>query len=267
MTAHPVPVVTLDEVLPLQRGSGEGPHIAVLMSLNFPDLIESVAELVRRYGRSALQYLEDNNARWTFVDTSGSLPAGLDIEDFDGLLVLGGGDVDSEIYGVAGPVPHEYGVDVEADHFSLDLIRAAIDTGAPTLGICRGSQLMNVAFGGTLIPDIAETGTHHGEHDGDLMIDEQVRIEPDTRLAAILATTTVVGKTGHHQAVESVAPIFRVAATAHDGVVEAIEHSSSWAIGVQWHPEDREAKQDSASPLFAAFVAECARRRRADRAS
>jgi putative glutamine amidotransferase len=120
---------------------------------------------------------------------------------------------------------------------------------------------MNVAFGGTLIPDIAETGTHHGEHDGELMIDEQVRLEPDSRLASILQTTTVVGKTGHHQAVESVAPVFRIAATAHDGVVEAIEHNDRWAIGVQWHPEDRNASQDSASSLFASFVAECARPR------
>ena len=261
MTSVQVPVVTLEEILPLRRGSGQGPHIAVVMSLNFPDLIESVAELVRRYGRSALQYLEDNNARWTFFDTSGALPAEVRIEEFDGLLVLGGGDVDSEIYGVAGPVPHEYGVDLEADHFSMDLIRAAIESGAPTLGICRGSQLMNVTFGGTLIPDISETGTHHGEHDGELMIDEQVVVQADSRLAAILQTTTVVGKTGHHQAVESVAPVFRVAATAHDGVVEAIEHSDQWAIGVQWHPEDTEAVQDSASPLFAAFVAECDSRR------
>ena len=261
MTVDQGPVVVLDEILPLRRGSGDGPHIAVVMSLNFPDLIDSVAELVRRYGRSALQYLEDNNARWTFFDTSGVLPDGVSIDDFDGLLVLGGGDVDSEIYGVSGPVPHEYGVDLEADEFSIDLIRAAIGGGTPTLGICRGSQLMNVAFGGTLIPDIAENGTHHGDHDGELMIDEEVVVQSGSRLEEILQTTTVVGKTGHHQAVADVATVFRVAATAHDGVVEAIEHSSEWAIGVQWHPEDVEASQDSASPLFAAFVEQCARRR------
>jgi len=260
MTSQQVPVVTMDEVLPLRRGSGTGPHIAVVVSLNFPDLIDSVAELVRRYGRSALQYLEDNDAQWTLFDTSGALPDSVDLESFDGLLVLGGGDVDSEIYGVVGPVPHEYGVDAAADHFSLELIRNAIDGGVPTLGICRGSQLMNVAYGGTLIPDIAETGTHHGEHDGDLMIDETVAINPDSRLAQILRTSTVVGKTGHHQAVATVASDFRVSATAHDGVVEGIEHTSSWAIGVQWHPEDTTARQDSATPLFTAFVDECARR-------
>jgi putative glutamine amidotransferase len=260
MTSHQTPVVTIDEVLPLRRGSGSGPHIAVVVSLNFPDLIDSVADLVRQYGRSALQYLEDNDARWTLFDTSGALPDSVDMTQFDGLLVLGGGDVDSEIYGVAGPVPHEYGVDPAADHFSLDLIRNAIDGGVPTLGICRGSQLMNVAYGGTLIPDIAETGTHHGEHDGELMIDETVSIDPQSRLAKILETSTVVGKTGHHQAVATVAPVFRVSATAHDGVVEGIEHTSAWAIGVQWHPEDTTARQDSATPLFAAFVAQCAHR-------
>jgi len=261
MTSQNVPVVTLDEVLPLRRGSGMGPRIAVVVSLNFPDLIDSVADLVRQYGRSALQYLEDNDAQWTLFDTSGVLPDAVDMTQFDGLLVLGGGDVDSEIYGVTGPVPHEYGVDIKADHFSIDLIKNAIDHGTPTLGICRGSQLMNVAYGGTLIPDIAETGTHHGEHDGELMIDETVAIDPESRLATILQTSTVVGKTGHHQAVATVAPEFRVAATAHDGVVEGIEHLSHWAIGVQWHPEDTSARQDSATPLFSAFVSECAARR------
>ena len=261
MTSPSVPVVTVDEVLPLRRGSGAGPHIAVVVSLNFPDLIDSVADLVRRYGRSALQYLEDNDARWTLFDTSGLLPESVDLADFDGLLVLGGGDVDSEIYGVTGPVPHEYGVDSTADHFSIDVIRSAIDSGVPTLGICRGSQLMNVAYGGSLIPDIAETGTHHGEHDGDLMIDETVAINPKSRLAEILQTATVVGKTGHHQAVATVATDFTVSATAHDGVVEGIEHTTQWAIGVQWHPEDTTALQDSATPLFAAFVSECSTRR------
>ena len=99
MTVDQGPVVVLDEILPLRRGSGDGPHIAVVMSLNFPDLIDSVAELVRRYGRSALQYLEDNNARWTFFDTSGVLPDGVSIDDFDGLLVLGGGDVELFVLG------------------------------------------------------------------------------------------------------------------------------------------------------------------------
>ena len=261
MTSQPVPVVTVDEVLPLRPGSGSGPHIAVVVSLNFPDLIDSVAELLRRYGRSALQHLEDNNARWTLFDTSAPLPESVDLNDFDGLLVLGGGDVDSEIYGVAGPVPHEYGVDSRADHFSIDLIRSAIDGGVPTLGICRGSQLMNVAYGGSLIPDIAETGTHHGEHDGELMIDETVSIEPKSRLAEILQTSTVVGKTGHHQAVATIAADFRASATAHDGVIEGIEHLNKWAIGVQWHPEDTRALQDSATPLFAAFVSECSAHR------
>jgi putative glutamine amidotransferase len=250
MTAH----VELDEVLPEPRGDADGPRVAVLVSLNFPDLTEPVADLVRRFTRTALQELEDRGARWHLVDTSAPLPSTEDALDADAVLLLGGGDVDTELYGVAGPAPHEYGVDVEADRFCVDVIRDAVDRDIPVLGICRGSQLVNVAFGGTLVPDISDFALHHGVHDADLFVDEEVLVREGTRLRSVLACESLVVRTGHHQAVADVAPSLRLAAVAHDGVVEGIEHPEAWVVGVQWHPEDTDGPSGPRESLFGALL-------------
>jgi putative glutamine amidotransferase len=254
-------VVELVEVLPADPGSRSGPRVAVLVSLNFPDLTEPVAELVRRFTRTALEALALRGADWRVVDTSAELPAVDDVLDTDAVLVLGGGDVDSEAYGVAGPAPHEYGVDLAADDFSLDAIRAAVDADIPLLGICRGSQLLNVAFGGTLVPHLEGDGVHHGPHGGDLFVDEPVTVDPGTRLHEILGRTSIVVRNGHHQAVADVAPALRRAAVAQDGVVEAVEHPARWAVGVQWHPEDDLGSPDDLDALVDALL-ECAAARR-----
>ena len=234
----PGAVVSLDEVLPTDPGARTGPRVAVLVSLNFPDLTPPVADLVRRFTARALEVLAARGADWTLVDTTDDLPGVGDVLDTDAVLLLGGGDVDSEVYGVGGPVPHEYGVDRDADEFCMEAIRGAVDDGTPVLGICRGHQLVNVAFGGTLLPDIPEDGLHHGPHGDDLFVDERVELEEGSRLRAILGTDVVVVRNGHHQAVAEVAPELRRAAVAADGVVEAVEHPEAWVVGVQWHPED-----------------------------
>ena len=234
----PGAVVSPDEVLPADPGPRTGPRVAVLVSLNFPDLTPPVADLVRRFTARALEVLAERGADWTLVDTTGDLPGVGDVLDTDAVLLLGGGDVDSEVYGVGGPVPHEYGVARDADEFCMEAIRGAVDDGTPVLGICRGHQLVNVAFGGTLLPDIPEDGLHHGPHGDDLFVDERVELEEGSRLRAILGTDVVVVRNGHHQAVAEVAPELRRAAVAADGVVEAVEHPEAWVVGVQWHPED-----------------------------
>jgi putative glutamine amidotransferase len=253
--------VAASEVLPADPGPRTGPRVAVLVSLNFPDLTEPVAELVRRFTRTALEALAVRGADWTVVDTSAALPDPRSVLDTDAVLLLGGGDVDSEVYGVAGPVPHEYGVDLAADEFCLDSIRTAVDADIPLLGICRGSQLLNVAFGGTLVPHIEGDGVHHGPHGDDLFVDEPVTVEAGSRLATILGRTEIVVRNGHHQAVAEVAPTLRRAAIARDGVVEAVEHPDRWAVGVQWHPEDDLGSPDDLDALLDALLATAAARR------
>jgi len=249
-------VVSYEDILPVVPGDRSGPRVAVLVSLNFPDLTDSVAELIRRFTRNALQELDNRGCDWALTDTSAALPTVDSVLDADALLILGGGDVDSEMYGVAGPAPHEYGVDRVADEFSVDVIRQAVGQGIPVLGICRGSQLLNVAFGGTLIPDIENFALHRGAHHDQLFVDEVISVEPGTRLHAVLGCDSLVVRTGHHQAVAEVASDLRVAAVAADGVVEGIEHAHSWALGVQWHPEDDHGPSDARHALFGAFVAQ-----------
>jgi len=250
--------VSRDDVVPVRRGARTGPRVAVLGSLNIPGQNEHVAELVRRFTRTVLQEIEDAGGDWTLVDTSAPLPVVDHVLAAEAVVILGGGDVDSECYGVAGPAPHEWGVDADADEFCIDVIRRAVATEVPVLGICRGAQLLNVAFGGTLVPDIAVWALHHGPHDTGLMIDERVNVVPATRLAEILETSSLTVRSGHHQAVAEVAPELRLAAFADDGVVEAVEHPVAWAVGVQWHPEDDDGHGDDRRALIAALLSQAA---------
>ena len=179
--------------------------------------------------------------------------------------MLGGGDVDSELYGVPGPVPNEYGVDADADVFSMDVIRSAVEADLPVLAVCRGSQLLNLAFGGSLVPDLDPWHLHKGDHASGLFIDEHVTVQDGTRLAAILGKREWIVRSGHHQAVADVAPGLRLAAVADDGVVEGVEHPTAWAVGVQWHPEDDDGHGHDRVLLWTA-LRQAALARAADRA-
>lgn len=258
-------VVLESEVLPAEEGARTGPRIAVLLSLNFPDMNAHVAGLVRRFTRVALEECADLDLDWRLVDTSAELPEAAEVvAASDGLLLLGGGDVDSELYGVPGPVPHEYGVDPAADLFCIASIRAALARDLPVLAVCRGSQLLNLAFDGTLVPDLDPWHLHKGDYESGLFLDEHVTVLADTRLASILGGTDWTVRSGHHQAVDVVGPGLRLAALADDGVVEAVEHPERWAIGVQWHPEDDDGHGHDRRLLWSALAA-AARERVAER--
>ena len=257
-------VVRTTEVEPADPGPRTGPRLTVLVSLNFPDMNDHVADLVRRFTRVALDEVASLGFDWRLVDTSAALPEAASAVDTDALLVLGGGDVDSELYGVPGPVPHEYGVDPRADLFSLEVLRLAVDRDVPVLAVCRGSQLLNLAFGGTLVPDLDPWHLHKGDYDSGLFIDEHVTIDEGTRLHAILGEREWTVRSGHHQAVAEVAPALVRAAVADDGVVEGVEHPEAWAIGVQWHPEDDDGHGRDRALLWSAL--RDAARRRAEQA-
>jgi putative glutamine amidotransferase len=164
----------------------------------------------------------------------GAPPAVLD--RLDGIVLSGGADVE----------PHRYGAETDAatvgtrpdrDEGELALLRAALDRDLPVLAICRGMQLLAVATGGALhqhVPDVVGTERHrpalgtYGRH--------RIRIEPGTRLHALLGESAEVNS-HHHQ---SVADASKAVATAwaDDGIIEAIEiPDRSFALGVQWHPE------------------------------
>ncbi len=156
------------------------------------------------------------------------------VERLDVLVLTGGEDVSPARYGEP-PGPNLGAVNLVRDDFDFRLLAAARRHRLPVIGICRGCQLINVAFGGTLWQDLpsefpAAKVQHRNVH-------HSISILPDSRLARTLGCTNVVVNSFHHQAVKNVAPGFRVVATSPEGVVEAIESEDYPAIGVQFHPE------------------------------
>jgi len=177
------------------------------------------------------------------------------IEDLDGLLLAGGDDCDPSTYGEQRH-PSVEPMDPRRQANDLTLARAARQRGIPTLGICLGVQVMNVAAGGTLIQDIAssiDTEIDHASEPSDRHRHE-VLIESNTHLASILGARELNVKSSHHQAIGRVADDLRVTAHAPDGIIEGLEDPSQpFYLGVQWHPEDM-PREESASALFGAFV-------------
>jgi putative glutamine amidotransferase len=179
--------------------------------------------------------------------------------EWDGLLVMGGGDVDPVLYDGDPAHPAVSDVDPTADAFEASAVVRALDTGRPVLGICRGLQIINVALGGSLQEDLGSDTQHrnHGDPAGPMVLHE-VALEPGTRLAQLLGSTTRV-VSGHHQAARRVAPGLRITATAPDGVVEALEavDPDVWLLAVQWHPEDPQSDSSQLDAIMNAFVTAC----------
>ncbi|ULN28840.1 gamma-glutamyl-gamma-aminobutyrate hydrolase family protein [Mycolicibacterium smegmatis] len=240
-------------------------HVCVVASLNFPGINEHDAGLVRRFTRTALATLVSLGASFELWDTTQPLENPEAAADFDGLLLLGGGDVDGSCYGSCEPIPNSYGVDLRADRDAFAVIAAAEAAGRPIFGICRGSQLLNVARGGSLIGDIVDYKLHHGGPGEPVFVDEPIDVVPGTRLRSILGTDRVIGRNGHHQAVDRLGRGLVVAARALDGITEGVEDPDRFYLGVQWHPEDTDGPEADRMRLFGAFVgaAEQARQSRA----
>lgn len=163
------------------------------------------------------------------------------VKDLDGLVMIGGGDFDPRYYNERA-IPDMNDIDSIRDIYDLVLLKMATDRNIPLLGICRGEQAMNVAFGGTLYQDIPtqhkDKSIKHSQSEPRDIGTHTVSITKDSQLAKILGLTEVSTNTYHHQGVKDVAPGFKVAGRASDGIVEAIEaYPNRKIIGVQWHPE------------------------------
>ncbi len=180
-----------------------------------------------------------------------------------GLLLLGGPDVDPALYGQE-PHPKTYGVVREEDDFEVLLTRAAVRIRYPTLAVCRGFQLVNVALGGTLdqhITDRPGTLSHSmasfpAPAAGAIGPILEIPLAEGCRLAKAIEDEIAKGAHAHHQAVDRVGEGLVVTGRTSDGIIEAFEHTDGWLVGVQWHPEDT-AKDDAAMQrLFDAFVAQ-----------
>ena len=240
------------------------PLIAVPAYLVRPGRVEGWATSAVATPETYLKALRRAGARGAVVmpDELGDGEADQLLDSFDGLLLIGGGDLGPDTYGQ--PREREvYGVIARRDGFELPLARAAIARAMPTLAICRGHQVLNVALGGTLEQHLVPGNVPHGVPGvaGGSIV-HSVRVQEGSRLATALRATVADISSQHHQAVDKLGADLEAVAWAADGVIEGIELAlpDQWAIGVQWHPEDTAGTDAVQQRLFDAFVSEVARR-------
>ena len=199
------------------------------------------------------------------------------LEALDGVVLPGGGDLDPRLY---GEVPGDacYDVSHAQDDLDLAVARRSIDAGLPVLGVCRGHQLLNVLYGGTLVQDMDPGTVAHREpapvHGAGPWAWHEVEVQGGTKVAGLYggrgngatgdggrtegtANITVKIASGHHQAVARVAKGLVVTAVAEDGTVEALEDPERWVASVQWHPEALELPAEERLAPFRAFVEVC----------
>jgi putative glutamine amidotransferase len=226
-------------------------------------LITSTTETLRELPRVLV-----NEAYTDAVAAAGLIPVVLPpvspgmavaaIEDIAGLVLTGGEDIDPRHFGQAAH-PANGAPHAARDASELALARRALDQRIPTLAICRGAQIMNVALGGTLVQDIPS------QHDGTVNHDphqrtkrvHRVSVDPASRLARVVGATSIITNSSHHQSIDAIASGLRVVARSDDGIVEGIEATDEdwWMLGVQWHPEElTETAEDWDRRLFSAFA-------------
>lgn len=176
-----------------------------------------------------------------------------------GLVLAGGGDIDSRRYG-AEPHPSVYGVDDGRDELELALLRAALAARIPVLAICRGFQVVNVACGGTLWQHLPERegADVHGDPTESRSTRHPVEAAPGSRLAEAAGTAHLEDCVSHHhQGVAEVGDGLVPVAWSSDGLVEGLEATGEgWLVAVQWHPEVTAAEDPVQQRLFDAFAAQ-----------
>ena len=164
----------------------------------------------------------------------------------DALILTGGaGDVNPDLYGEERH-PETGPVQEERDAYELALARAAVERGVPTLGICRGMEVLNVVYGGRLeqhLPDVL--GHEEHRHTPGTYADHEVHLEPGSLAAHAAGSERTPVKSHHHQGIKDVGDGLRVTGwAAEDGAIEALEDPShSFVLGVLWHPEEDEKSQ------------------------
>jgi putative glutamine amidotransferase len=175
----------------------------------------------------------------------------------DGLILTGGPDVSTRFYGEEPKVGIR-GMDYERDLIEIEATKEAKKRSIPILGICRGIQLIAVAFGGTLHQDISRElprSLDHSQKAPKRINTHKVKLNTKSRLFKILQEETIWVNSNHHQAIKALPSHFVATAKASDGIIEAIEDPRErFLIGVQWHPEATWIHDKASQKLFAALV-------------
>ena len=255
------------------------PKIGISACFMHPDPARSA------FAFKTVQYIEQSMAHW--VMSGGGLPVmipspdgdtargDVTLDDYaewlDGLVMHGGADVWPGSYGEE-PLRPEWRGDAIRDAYEIALVKAFVAAGKPVFGVCRGLQLINVAFGGTLYQDISTQKPEALVHRDGQVYDQlfhTLDIVPESRLETLLSgASSYKINSIHHQGIKDLAPGFAVEARCpDDGVIEAIRHTglpgtaagtaaSPWVAAVQWHPEFHQPAYGviDDAPLLADFL-------------
>jgi putative glutamine amidotransferase len=207
-------------------------------------LPENYVDAVRRAGGRATLVLPGDDR--TPAEVLGSVGA---------LLLIGGGDVDPSRYGEQ-PSETIYGVEPDRDALEIDLLHEADRLETPTFCICRGMQVMNVAFGGSLIQDLPSDQRliPHGVPSGSDALVHDVKLAGDSAVARAMGSDVVACSSHHHQGVDRLGDGIVATGWSEDGLVEGIERERGWMVGVQWHPEDTAPTNKAQQGLFDELV-------------
>jgi len=246
-------------------GIADVPKIGLIYSTEALQILEGEGRDIRKTYRDAL---EEQDADVVILGQSQPPSVIYErLENLNGVLLPGGIDVDPVFYGQER-APKLEDTDAALDQFEFRVLDHARRNRLPVLGICRGHQVMNVYYGGSLIQDIPS------QHISDVTVKHRYvpRIHPDAQhpititpgsiLHDVLQTERIVVNTIHHQAVERLAAGFGVSARSEDGIIEAMESTGDiFLVGVQFHPEKMSNDDRRMKALFARFVKEAAKRR------
>lgn len=216
-------------------------------------------DLFRRYMKSKyVQSLQRAGADVRWIALEDTKRAVSEMLECSGLLLPGGADINPKLYGQEPSEkcgkPNEL-----RDTAEWKMLEAFLPSGKPIFCICRGVQLLNVFFGGSLHQDIRDLQTcKHADFPSKNRGCHKVSFHPDTRLRDIFREESAVVNSLHHQAVNIPGPELTVSAVSEDGFTEGLELSSHpFCIGVQWHPEHMSKKNERQQNLFNAFARAC----------
>ena len=237
----------------------ERPVIAVVVALWSPDFGESEVQAMHDLTLISVQEVRNAGGRPMVIDSSDHARQATGTswhEDIDAFIYLGGADVHPGFFSDADVHKKMAGVDAKADQFCLLSLQRAIDGDAPVLGICRGSQLLNVALGGTILQHI----DGHRSDDEAGFVDESLDLEPQSKIANVLGRQNISVRGSHHQSIDETGAGLDVTAYAPDGTIEGVEHrEKTWVLGLQWHPEEANANAEDRAKIFGAVVAQAAK--------
>lgn len=216
-------------------------------------------DLFRKYMKSKyVKSLERAGAKVRFIELDDPEKAAQQALLCDGLLMPGGADVSPVLYGQE--ITDECGKPNEIrDKAEPLMIKEFAKSGKPIFGICRGIQIINVTYGGTLLQDIKSTQKEkHADFLNRSRFTHEVEIEKDSWLYRTVKSDRIKVNSMHHQAIDRVADGFVVTAKSTDGFIEAIEkRGGGFFAAVQWHPEHMSKKSSVEQALFDEFVKEC----------